>query len=79
MIRCRCRHENCGVEFDHHGGPDETTCCPECGRQQRIDPVRADSLASVDERAMYDQRPESELYDSGPDPETRRRGGWGGF
>ncbi len=78
MIRCRCRHESCGAEFDHHGHPHETTCCPECGRQQSPDRIAVnDSRYPVDERAMYDQRPESELYD--PDPETKRRGGWGGW
>lgn len=46
---------------------------------RRVDEREQDSLAPVDERRLYDQRPESELYDPGPDPETRRRGGWGGW
>lgn len=72
MTRCRCRHEDCSAEFDHHGHADETTCCPECGRQQRPDPIPLwdDSLAPTDERTMYDPP---------RDPELRRRGGWGGW
>lgn len=38
MIPCRCRHEDCDAEFDHHGSVNETTCCPECGRQQHVLP-----------------------------------------
>ena len=46
--------------------------CPRCKRG-------SDGGEPVDEREMYDQRPEGELYDPGPDPEARRRGGWGGW
>lgn len=37
---CRCPHEDCGALFEHHGSATETTCCPDCGRQQMPHVVR---------------------------------------
>lgn len=32
---CECPHEDCGSEFETTlTDPKQTTCCPECGRQQ---------------------------------------------
>jgi hypothetical protein len=40
MMWCECPHEDCGAEFEHFGKKNETTCCPECGRQQMPHPVK---------------------------------------
>lgn len=74
-LQCSCSVGDERPNAEHHercmrrGHPCSPGRCP--------DPN--DGLAPIDERRMYDQRPESELYDPRPDPETGRRGGWGGW